>query len=334
MKLEGHFLAGVLAITSWVSRRGRIACKLLTAAACATAVYSTTAPAADYIRYVSVTGSDANLCTLAAPCRSLQRGINRTPAGGELRILASGDYGTSASVTKSMTISGNGNTVFAGSPLTINQAGAVVTLRGLVLDGRGMVGHGIEIFAAAAVHIERCVIRGFPGRGIQAAPIEGTEVSVIDSIVRDNGDGIGIGSPASMATIDNSHFHNNTSSGVLVIHGQTTISRSTASYNHGSGIRVSYGVVDIMSTTATGNDTGFRVQGSGGILTVESSIAHGNNTAGLEVAYGRALISNSTFTHNGIGVSNGSLVETRQNNTIRFNGLDVKTQPLAPIGGM
>ena len=50
-------------------------------------VWSTPVAAADNIRYVSTTGNNANTCTLSAPCRSLQRGINVTPANGELRIL-------------------------------------------------------------------------------------------------------------------------------------------------------------------------------------------------------------------------------------------------------
>jgi hypothetical protein len=54
----------------------------------------TAASAADNTRYVGITGNNANPCTLVQPCRSLQRGINVTPAGGELQILDSGSYGS------------------------------------------------------------------------------------------------------------------------------------------------------------------------------------------------------------------------------------------------
>jgi hypothetical protein len=80
-----------------------------TTLACATATYIATAQAADNFRYVSSSGNNANPCTLAKPCRSLQRGVQVTPAGGELRILDSGSYGNNATIKKTMTISGNGN---------------------------------------------------------------------------------------------------------------------------------------------------------------------------------------------------------------------------------
>ena len=53
----------------------RFAFKPFALAVLATVVGSTT-HAADGIRYVSVTGKNANACTLTAPCRTLQRGIN------------------------------------------------------------------------------------------------------------------------------------------------------------------------------------------------------------------------------------------------------------------
>ncbi|MPZ55877.1 MAG: hypothetical protein GEU91_05115, partial [Rhizobiales bacterium] len=97
----------------------------------AAVVCSTAAQAADdNTRYISITGNNANPCTLAKPCRSLQRGMVATPAGGEIRILDSGAYGNNATVRKSLTISGNGNTVYLGSPITVDKAGAVVALRG------------------------------------------------------------------------------------------------------------------------------------------------------------------------------------------------------------
>jgi hypothetical protein len=110
-------------------------------AACTAAACSLAAQAADNTRYVSITGSNSNACSLAAPCRTLQRGINKTPTGGELRILDSGSYGNNAQVNKSMTIFGNGNTVYLNSPLTIGGGSLdhVVTLRGLVLNSQGAV---------------------------------------------------------------------------------------------------------------------------------------------------------------------------------------------------
>ncbi len=141
-------------------------------------VWSTPVQAADNIRYISSTGNNANACTLSAPCRSLQRGINVTPANGELRILNSGDYGLNAAIARSITITGNGHTVILGNPITINQANATVVLRGFTLDGQRTVANGINIANAATVHVEQSVIHHFTGQGISATAA-GVEVFVI-----------------------------------------------------------------------------------------------------------------------------------------------------------
>jgi len=301
-------------------------------------VFTAAAPAADNIRYVSAAGNNANNCKLATPCRSLQRGINRTPVGGELRILDSGDYGANGNIGKSMTISGNGHTVFVANGIVIDNADAVVKLRNLVLDGQGTNVAGISIVAAAAVHIERCVVSNFADDGIVSAA-SGVEVFVLDTISRDNGgDGLidqAIGS-SSRLTIDNSRFENNGFHGIRVLGGKATISRSTASGNGGSGIVAVGASVNINSTTAAQNiDHGFLASGASRIM-IESSVAHGNGGNGLFVfTGGTARISNSTFTDNTTGIDNTGTVETRENNTVRDNSSsDLSGNALTPIGGI
>ncbi len=263
-------------------------------------VCSTHALAADNIRYVSTTGANANACTLAAPCRTFQRGINTTPTGGELRILDSGDYGVNANVNRSMTISANGHTVILGNPITIN-GDAVVALRGLVLNGQGTTQSGIVILTAIAVHIERCVIHDFFGIGINS---NSSELFVIDTIARDNNNS-GLVATAAGLTIDNSHFQNNRLDGVLVGNGSghATINRSTASGNGSNGIRV----VD------------------GSIITVNATMAVQNAFAGLRLLTGTtARISNSTFTgNNSKGIDNAGTVRTLGNNVVDGNTNDV-----------
>jgi hypothetical protein len=172
-----------------MSMHAHFVLKLLALAACATAACSATAQAVDNTRYISITGNNANACTLAAPCLTMQRGINATPADGELRILDSGVTSTFATVNKSMTISGNGNTVFLGVPgIVIDDPTAVVTLRGLTLNGRGTIANGINIVAAAVVHIEDCVVHNLSQDGI-IVTAEGVSVFVVRSVSRDNGSG-------------------------------------------------------------------------------------------------------------------------------------------------
>jgi hypothetical protein len=319
-----------------MTSHARIVCTLLFATTLASAVCPGAAQAADNTRYVSITGDNANACTLAAPCRTLQYGINQTPEGGELRILDSGDYGDTATIRKSLTISGNGNTVYLGSPITINRRAALVALRELVLNGEPAMIIGINIVAATAVHIERCTIHGFQDGIRVTAPA--VEVFVLDSISRDNSSsGLSFFTEGeSRLTVDNSRFENN-HSGVSVHSGRATITRSTASGNNGSGITASVTAsVSVMSTMVVQNLLfGFFVDQGGATLTVESSLVHGNGT-GLIVGGGAsARVSHSTFTNNtAVGILNHSgTIETRRNNTVRGNGTNVDGT-LTPIGGV
>jgi hypothetical protein len=293
------------------------------------------ASAADNARYISINGNNDNNCSLTAPCRTLQRGIKMTPAGGELRILDSGSYG-GATINRSMTLSGNGNTVFLDSPLTINSAEAVVALRGLVLNGQGTATSGILISEAATVHVERCVIHGFAQHGINALAT-GIELFVLDTISRDNGfDGLRIaGFSTSRLTVDNSRFDGNGNSGIGITAGRGTISRSTASRNASSGIFAEGAGVSIIATVSAHNGNhGFFASLNSSVI-VESSLAQANGMAGVFVGSATARISNSTFTSNSTGVHNNGTLETRQNNTVRGNTTNVAgNNALTNIGGI
>jgi hypothetical protein len=165
------------------------------------------AQAADNTRYIRVTGDNHNPCSLTLPCRSLQHGIDETPEGGELRILSSGFYGNRATIDRSITISGNGNTVSLGVSLIVDKPSAAVALRELVFDGQGTVNEGVEIRNAAAVHIERCEFHAYTGDGIFVNGA-GNKAFITDSIARDNaGDGLRVA--AGSAVISNSTFVNN-----------------------------------------------------------------------------------------------------------------------------
>ena len=299
----------------------------------ATVISAPAAQPADSIRYVSPAGNNSNACTLAAPCRSLQRAINLAPAGGEVSILDSGFYGNNATIRKSLTITGNGFTVIVGAPIVVSNADAVVTLRSLVLDGQGAVVTGIRVDSAAAVHIERSVVRRYSGVGI-AATAQGVGLFVVDTISRDNG-GSGVSTNAARLTVDNSRFENNGQSGITVLSSEATIRRSLASGNSTSGIIALLSSADIASTSAVQNGSaGFSAQSS--TLTIDSSVANGNADAGLRLdSAGIARISNSIFTRNVTGIANGSggLAETRENNIIRGNTTEV-SGTLTPIGAL
>jgi hypothetical protein len=53
--------------------------------------------------YVSVAGTDANVCTFAAPCRTFDRAVAMVDAGGEVIVLDSAGYGA-ATIGKAASI--------------------------------------------------------------------------------------------------------------------------------------------------------------------------------------------------------------------------------------
>lgn len=331
-----QFVCGATARLSLVRR---VACSLVAAAACMTTAWPG-AQAADNTRYVSITGKNTNPCTLAQPCRSLQKAIGVTPAGGEVRVLDSGFFGNNARIKKSLTISGNGHTVYLGNPIFVTDGAATVALRGLVLNGHessttNTIGISIgSNTTGMAVHIERCVIHGFSFAGI-AATAPGLKVFLVDSVVRDNaGHGfIIVNSGASQVTIDGSRIENNGAAGINIQSGRAAVSRSIASGNF-RGVNV-FGAstsAGVSSTVAFGNaDGGFYVES--GSMTIESSFAQSNKFGVRADAGAVARISNSSFIGNGVGVSASGTVETRENNIVKGSTSLNVFGTLTPIGG-
>src|SRR5205809_3066105 len=113
--------------------------------------------------FVSVNGNDANACeNIATPCRTFAGGIARVDPDGEVIALDTGSYG-GTTITKAVRINvPSGVVAFAAQPFVINVPGGVVVLRGLTLKAL-TIGSGIAITytAAAALHIENCVVDGW-----------------------------------------------------------------------------------------------------------------------------------------------------------------------------
>lgn len=90
--------------------------------------------------YLSSTGSDANACTVAAPCRLLPAALTAVANGGEIWILNSANYNTApVAITKSVSILaipgvvGSLIATGASSALDIDTPGVRVALRNLVI---------------------------------------------------------------------------------------------------------------------------------------------------------------------------------------------------------
>ena len=145
--------------------------------------------------FVSSKGSDANNCSLAAPCRHLQTALAATLAGGEILILDSAGYNNATTVTINKAISivappgieaeiappsgGHGIAINAG-------ANDAVSLRGLTIDGAGVGGHGIAFISGKSLTINNCVVRNMGSSGIGMSPSTDSKIVVSNTVVADN----------------------------------------------------------------------------------------------------------------------------------------------------
>jgi hypothetical protein len=288
-------------------------------AALATVAFSATAKA-QALTFVSATGVDTRPCTVQAqPCKTLQRAVTVTTAGGSIRVL-SDLQGQNVTIAKSLTIEGGGNSVIG--TIIINNASAVVTLRRLNLTGRGVTANGIRILAAAAVHIEDSTVERYTNDGIKLVATTPTKLFISDSVSRASSDGLYADAANAQVVIQNSRFDQNYSSGVYLNVAKASVTGGSASGNLQHGFILNGVAVKITGTTASNNARdGFTVRTGTKIL--NAAEASGNGEAGLHVEDGSiAFISDCVFVgYSGtlaIGVNNdaGATVYTRGNNTV------------------
>jgi hypothetical protein len=256
---------------------------------------------------VASTGSDANPCSLAAPCRGFQAAIDAVAAGGEVVVVDSAGYGT-MEIHKSVSVivpqgvhAGLSPSVgiplpgFPGQSTVVLidiQPADVVVLRGLIVSHQGAVTGGIDWLSAngGTVHVENTVVSGFPSEGLfMGAP--GGHLFVRDSIFRDNVFGIYIRGAMVLSLIydflDADHVRIVNSTWGLTIEGQgiATIRDSVINVNN-IGINrdssTSQGTtLTIDRCTISDNATGFKLVSKLGFpndILVAASIANRNST--------------------------------------------------------
>jgi len=234
---------------------------------------------------VSTIGDDAGACgTPAAPCKTLQRAINRADSGGTILLSDPGNYG-SATITKSVNIRGvPGAGIFSPTLpcLTLNGPGITVTVDGLTCDMDGAAKDGILFNSGHKLRLENSTVRGTTGPtcGLLVNPSTGSdEVMINNSTFVENGttgtnDGGGIclqpsGTAQLSGVIRNSIFQNDRHGFVSAPTGSATSSLlidGVNSSNNAGGI-FSVGAnstVCIRNSTVSGNS--FQGLGGGGIL--------------------------------------------------------------------
>jgi hypothetical protein len=287
----------------------------------AIAAFSAAAEAALYISYVASNGNDANPCTVVtAPCQTLSRAYSVTSPNGTIRVLTA--LQSNLTVAKNITISGDGAPIVG--TIVISGASTLATLRGLELNGVGIIANGIRIDSAATVHIENCTVERYAGDGIKLSATTATELFVSDTVSRDNGgSGLLASDVNAHVTVEDSRFGNNGNTGLVLSVVSANVTRSVASRNL-TGIYMSAGEMNLTETTAADNVNGFYV--ASGVVTLASSVASTNGT-GLTVASGAfGLITDSVITNNTTGIINSAgTVTTLQNNTVVRNTVNYDT---------
>ena len=281
--------------------------------------------------FVSSAGSDANDCSRPSPCRNFQRGHDAVASGGEVVALDSAGYGA-VNITKSVTITAEGVHAAATSPsgggnaVTVNGPGITVVLRNLQVQSHpaSVGGSGISARNFAVLHIEGCTVRA-NSTGLFFFP------NAAD------------GTPARKLFIKDSIFRNNGGSGIFLANSadtgslNATIERTRLENNTSGGGEFRFSKVTLRDCLSSGNAfTGILAQ-EGSEVNVESCVSAYNGNHGMAAFDGGIIrVSHSTATNNTLfGFSNdpASTFESRQNNTVRGNGLGNITGTITPISG-
>ena len=269
--------------------------------------------------WVSQVGDDANPCTRTAPCLTWAGAISKTPAGGEINAIESGDHGI-VTITKSITIDGGGTLAqFQAFGVTITgivvDAGVndVVILRNLSINGFDAARNGIAFVGGGSLYVENVHIFGFAGtggltgNGIDFNPSANAKLYMSDSSIRDN-NFVGVlvrptGSGSAKVTLTRVQLEGNTT-GLFVSDGAT---------------------VSVVDSVATGNSgTGFQAASSArpAIIQLEHSISTNNGTYGARTdgPFSQIWLSNSTIMGNFIGLASaGGNIVTFSNNSVGNN---------------
>lgn len=268
--------------------------------------------------FVASHGLDSNItfnCDTAHPCRTFYTAVAVVNADGEVVALNSAGYGGVTLIRSISLVAAPG--VYAGitvSPgtagVTIATPGVNVVLRGLTINGQGG-SYGVSMSAGSKLSIENCVISNFNGINQYGVFVNtAAAVRVADTLVRDNGVGIGVQGGASAAISKSKLLGND--SGILVqsaagITSTVAISHSVIA-GGGTGIEVSSStsgnaLVNIVRSAVTNNAVkGIVASATAGAasVTLNKSLVSGNAIGFYQGAGGTLnSLGNNTITDNG-----------------------------------
>ena len=221
--------------------------------------------------WVSGVGDDANPCSRTAPCKTFAGAISKTASPGIINCLDPGGFGA-VTITKSITIDCTGQ---VGSVLSSGVQGVIVNalttnkivLRNMDINGAGTTlgTNGVNVIQAASVQLDNVTIGNYSSQGVETtnssnaiglfihnshiSNVNGigvvvlssgtgtTKLTVSNSYISNNGNGIDIGTANSTATVYNSVLSKNVGVGFQVENGTSTgfLEGNIISYN-GTGV--------------------------------------------------------------------------------------------------
>jgi hypothetical protein len=308
--------------------------------------------------YLSSTGSDANPCSVAAPCRLLPAALSVVDPAGEIWMLDSANFNTSqVTITKSVTIlavPGAVGSIVAtggGSGLVVNAASVRVTLRNLViihLAGSTSV-DGIRFQQGTNLLVEECEIANVGGSGINVTAT-GSATQVKNTVIRGTHDGVYANGSVFVAlsrvriiAVANAGVVAYNSSRVTVADSLLTGSPIGAiAYTAGGTARL-----DVYRSVLTENNFGILGQTTLNadavrIVASRNEVSH-NATGGITASAANqtnlyVVLEGNKVTDNAIGLyntNNGGTVTfwTRGNNTVKDNSTDVSGSGITALAG-
>jgi hypothetical protein len=281
--------------------------------------------------FVAGLGSDANPCSFALPCRTIQAAYNATAPGGEIDVLDPAGYG-SVTITHAISIQGHGwasMTAPGGvDAITVNAGvGDRVNLEGLIVDGLGVGQNGIVFTGGQTLDVEGCVIRNFTDTGVKFTPSASSALIMSRTSVRAIGlNGILLTIPNAAATV----------TGVL-----DHVSSKDNGFN-GLGVAQPFGNPTTFISISDGefsnnglNGVAVSANAAATAVTVRNSNIANNAAAGLVASGINAVlqVTRSTVTGNQIGLNptaNGQIVSFGDN-AIRNNFTDGAATITSPL---
>jgi hypothetical protein len=275
----------------------------------------------DFRTWISATGDDANGCDASDPCRTFNQALSLTLVGGEVSCLGPGPRDAQLTLTITGTVTIDCHGTFAGiltysssatNAIVVNAPSAVVTLRGLNINGYTS-SNGIVIQAAAVVNIEDCVIENFSQSGISVTTSANTILNVRNTTIRNAANGISFAPTggAVNGSIDRTMIAKMSGNGITTSAGSVFFTVTSSVIANAAGVGVHSGgagtVLGIDSSSVSNNRTAFAT--NGGVIRISRNVIY-DNTANYSIAGGVIATSgDNKVAVNGSTVPNGSITQ-------------------------